>query len=210
MRGIARHLKVSRLTVVRKFIWLSERPWSEVALDFDEIQMDELETIEHTKCKPLSILIFVDKLGTPFQAKVSQIPAKGQLARFALKRYGPRPDESDAMLRETLRKLSKGFTPSLVKSDKKPSYATAIKEFWKDAKHETYERGQKEKLIERMHENRSKKKFDPLFNINHACARLRADIRRLTRRSWCTTKKPENLQRHLNIYINWRFEALAS
>jgi hypothetical protein len=42
---------------------------------------------------------------------------------------------------------------------------------------------------------------DPLFAINHTCAILRANINRLIRKTWCTTKKKDNLQRHLDLFI---------
>jgi hypothetical protein len=44
---------------------------------------------------------------------------------------------------------------------------------------------------------------DPLFAINHTLAMLRANINRLIRRTWCTTKKPERLIDHLWIYIRY-------
>ena len=43
--------------------------------------------------------------------------------------------------------------------------------------------------------------FDPLFSINHTLAMLRANINRLVRRTWCTTKRPEALEHHLWIYL---------
>ncbi|MCP4050867.1 MAG: transposase, partial [bacterium] len=45
-----------------------------------------------------------------------------------------------------------------------------------------------------------KVRIDPLFAINHTLAMLRANINRLVRKTWCTTKKPERLLDHLAIY----------
>ena len=42
---------------------------------------------------------------------------------------------------------------------------------------------------------------DPLFTINHTFAMLRANINRLVRRTWCTTKKIARLIDHLTIYV---------
>jgi len=42
--------------------------------------------------------------------------------------------------------------------------------------------------------------LDPMFAINQRCASLRADVNRLIRRSWCTTKKSNHLHKHLMIY----------
>jgi hypothetical protein len=46
-------------------------------------------------------------------------------------------------------------------------------------------------------------KLKPLFKINHTCAMLRANINRLFRRTWCTTKRPEMLKNHLDIYLHF-------
>ncbi len=203
MRGIARHLRISPTTVYRKFLWLSEQGHM-LPLKAKEIQFDELETIEHTKCKPISIIIFVNERGELIQSRVARMPAKGHLAEFSRKKYGFRRDDRNQILSESLLEMSRRFLPEVVKTDGKPSYQSAIEKYWPNAKHEVHVRQEKEKLQTRLHEQKQKKRFDPLFNINHMCARLRADLRRLTRRSWCTTKKAENLQRHLDIYLRFQ------
>jgi hypothetical protein len=43
---------------------------------------------------------------------------------------------------------------------------------------------------------------DPLFSLNHTCAMFRAHVSRLIRHTWNTTKKLENLEYHLSIYMN--------
>ena len=40
---------------------------------------------------------------------------------------------------------------------------------------------------------------DPLFYINHTLAMLRANVNRLIRKTWCTTKDPAQLIYHLAI-----------
>jgi hypothetical protein len=42
--------------------------------------------------------------------------------------------------------------------------------------------------------------YDPLFSLNHCCAMIRDNLKRLSRRTWCTTKKIENLQNQLNVF----------
>jgi hypothetical protein len=204
MRSIARHLRVSPTTVYRKFLWLAANSKSVPKIGARELYFDELETIEHTKCKPLSILLFVNERGTLIKAKVAQMPAKGRLAEFSRRKYGLRKDKRDLVLSECLSDISQSILPEIVRTDGKPSYQKAVKKYWPEINHEIHLRPEKEKLQTRLHEMRQKKKFDPLFRINHMCARLRADLRRLTRRSWCTTKKPENLQMHLDIYLKFR------
>ena len=48
-----------------------------------------------------------------------------------------------------------------------------------------------------------KLRFDPLFSLNHTCAMLRANINRLFRRTWCTTKKAACLKRHVAVYVRF-------
>jgi len=45
--------------------------------------------------------------------------------------------------------------------------------------------------------------IDPLFGINHTLAMLRANISRLVRKTWCTTKKINQLANQLAIYIDY-------
>ena len=53
-----------------------------------------------------------------------------------------------------------------------------------------------------------KLRFDPLFSLNHTCAMLRANINRLFRRTWCTTKKKERLEQHLAVYMDFHNRVL--
>jgi hypothetical protein len=39
------------------------------------------------------------------------------------------------------------------------------------------------------------------FSLNHTCAMLRANLNRLFRKTWCTTKKIQGLVNHLLIYV---------
>jgi hypothetical protein len=42
--------------------------------------------------------------------------------------------------------------------------------------------------------------FDPLFSLHHTCAMSRDNTKRLSRRTWCTTKLVPRLQCLLAIY----------
>ena len=55
-----------------------------------------------------------------------------------------------------------------------------------------------------------KLRFDPLFALNHTCAMLRANINRLFRRTWCTTKKKECLEDHLAVYMDFHNRVLLA
>jgi len=54
-----------------------------------EVQFDDLETFEHSKCKPLSVTLAVEKSSRRILGfEVSQMAAKGRLAIIARKKYG--------------------------------------------------------------------------------------------------------------------------
>jgi len=50
--------------------------------------------------------------------------------------------------------------------------------------------------------------FDPLFNINHTLAMMRDNIKRLTRRTWCTTKVANSLDDVIAIYQHYHNSTL--
>ena len=87
--------------------------------------------------------------------------------------------------------------PAPIRSDRKPSYVGLMGAIFPNSVHEAFNR----MIDEEPFLKYNKKHFDPLFPINQRFAKLRSDIKRLTRKSWCTTKKIENLQRHLDIYM---------
>lgn len=45
--------------------------------------------------------------------------------------------------------------------------------------------------------------FDPMFRLNHVCAKLRADIACLARRTWTTAQTLHDLQEKLDLYVAW-------
>ena len=207
MRAIGRVLSINKNTVMRKFLWLAEQAIKDKGFHSNarEIYLDEQETIIHTKLKPATIALVVDANYNILAAKTGSLPAKGHLKYISLKKYGPRKCESKKAV--TLA-LSQALTrmkehPTTVKSDSKPSYKNIIKKLLPQAAHKTFT-SSRPTLKGRY----SKKEFDELFAVNQRCAKLRSDIKRLVRRSWCTTKKIENLQKHLDIYLlyaqGWR------
>ena len=55
---------------------------------------DDVETFEHSKCKPLAITLAVEEPTRRILGfKVSSMPAKGLLAALSRKKYGKRKDE---------------------------------------------------------------------------------------------------------------------
>jgi len=172
-----------------------------------KIQFDDLETFEHTKCKPLSVSLALEEQSRRvLWFEVSQMPAKGHLAAISRKKYGPRADHRP-MARELLfTRLTQLVEPrATIKSDSNPHYPKDVVRFFPEAIHKTVKGGRG--AITGQGELK-KQMFDPIFDINHTFAKFRADINRLFRRTWCTTKRPDRLVAHLMIYVNYHNENL--
>ena len=97
MRRIARVLNINPKTVARKLTFLGQTLQQKMATqDFSHvshIQFDELQTIEHTKLKPLSVAMAVStKDRRIIGFRVASMPATGHLATLSRKKYGSRPD----------------------------------------------------------------------------------------------------------------------
>jgi hypothetical protein len=204
-------LNTTRVTVARKLKFLAgeceklNRKLLASQPKAQCIEFDELETIEHSKCKPLSVALAVEQ-GTRriLGFRVSSMPAKGLLAKIARKKYGKRADDRQKGLHDLFTDINQysAITDLHLKSDECPRYPKVVASVF----------GQmigKIKLYERFKGGRGcitgqgelkKQRFDPIFSLNHTCAMLRANVNRLFRRTWNTTKKAECLQWHLQIY----------
>lgn len=210
LRSCARILNMTYYNTYKKFLWLRtlvDIEKKKLKLQAKELQFDEMETIHHTKCKPLSIAIFVNENHQILELKVAQMPAKGRLAQFSVKKYGYRSDERVEKMKAGFESLKKNLVsfPSTIKSDAHPTYLKIVKQYFPNIKYEQINQADKKRHQDRLHEKLQKKRFDPLFNVNHKCALLRSQIKRLCRRSWCTTKKVENLQLHLDLFLISQF-----
>ncbi|MCP4049616.1 MAG: hypothetical protein GY730_02805, partial [bacterium] len=65
------------------------------------MQFDELQTIEHTKCKPLSVAIAVDEASRRMLGiTVASMPATGYMAEMSRQKYGYRADRRRAGLKQ--------------------------------------------------------------------------------------------------------------
>jgi len=214
-RRIAKLLHCSKNTVARKLLWLaqySETIAPQKFLDTQHLQIDELETIEHTKLKPVTIPICVNDKFKILGLSIGKIKAKGHLSEIALKKYGPRADEREIAIAQLFINLRRNITgdPQTITTDAHPLYPKFIQKYFPKSQHiPIVSRDRLKKKRELVYTNERKKIFDPLFALNQRCAMLRSDVRRLTRRSWCTTKKLENLERHLNLYMIYNNEFLT-
>lgn len=204
-RRAARIFHISRTTVLRKLVFLGQKALAELRSGDVQIrnvkimEFDDLETFEHTKYKPLSITVAVaDKKRRLLDFEVSQMPAKGMLAAKAIKKYGYRKDRRDEGRRELFTRLKGKLDEEiLIKSDENPHYIADVKTYFP---HATHERHKGQRGVITAQGELKKIGFDPLFSLNHTCAMLRANINRLIRKTWCTTKSAKNLTYHLAIY----------
>ncbi len=204
-RRIARMLNCHLTTVSRKLSFLGQQArWINhcdrlKTSKVSEVQFDDLETFEHTKLKPLSVTLMVEKGSRQILAfEVARMPAKGLLAKKSLKKYGPRRDERPQSRDRLFRRIqSVVFENALIESDQNPSYFPLVKVFFPKARYQTC-KGQRGAVTGQG--ELKKIGFDPLFSLNHTCAMFRANVNRLFRKTWCTTKKIQPLIDHLELY----------
>ena len=205
LRRVSKILRISRTTGARKLLFLGRVAKRELRESLQHqpklecVEFDDMETFERSKCKPLSISLAVES-GTRriLGFEVSQMPANGPLAKVAKQRYGPRPDQrliGRKRLLRFVRKLSKRSVT--IKSDENPHYPPLIRELFPHAEHLRY-KGRRGCVVGQGELKRGG--FDPLFSLNHTAAMFRANVNRLFRRTWCTTKKREALTAHLALY----------
>lgn len=204
MRRAAKLLNISRTTVARKLIFLGKltrdlQKKSFTQIKEDYIQFDELQTIEHTKCKPLSVAVAVSARNRRILGiQVSRMPATGYLAAISRKKYGYRPDQRRKGLQRLFEEIRDVISEKArFLSDEHPYYGDLIRKHFKKARHRQV-KGAKSAVTGQG--ELKKKVKDPLFYINHTLAMLRANINRLIRKTWCTTKDPARLYDHLSIY----------
>ncbi len=207
MRRTALKLNCHYETVYRKFLWLAQLAQNTHALtefSFNELQFDEMESIEHTKLKPLTIALAVTDQYKILGVQVGTLPAKGILSKIAFNKYGPRENQSEIVTTQLLEGIrAKSYKSDfIIKSDQKPIYSKIVKKVFPEKVHLSFNSGlNKEKRRELKYTKLEKAIFDPLFATNQRMAKFRDHIKRLTRRSWCTTKIKENLEKHIYLYI---------
>lgn len=172
------------------------------------VQWDDLETAEHSKCKPLSVAIAVEPKTRKILAfQVSQMPAKGHLAKIAYRKYGYRRDQRAKGWNDLFSSLTKVASPNATfLSDENPHYPKALKKHFPESIHLTV-KGRRGCIAGQG--ELKKIGFDPLFDLNHTCAMLRANLNRLFRRTWCMTKKRDALSDHIAMYVAFHNRVLT-
>jgi len=213
-RRISLLKKISRTTVARKLKFLGIQArfrQARYCAKFVEkpvvdAQFDEMETHEHTKMKPLSIALMVEKGSRKILGfSVSSMPAKGLLAKKAMKKYGFRRDDRALGMKNLLKQVEPLLHPDAeLTSDQNPRYpgwlepTTYIHKTIKGQRGAITGQGELKKIA-----------FDPIFSLNHTCAMIRANVNRLFRKTWCTTKKADALTDHLWLYVDFHNQVLT-
>jgi hypothetical protein len=215
-RRAAMILNVHRKTIVRKFRFLAMQAKTKnlsylTKLRMEKInyfQFDEMETSEHSKLKLLSIIVAVNPNDRRILfAEVAQMPSNGLLARKSRLRYGTRKDYRPQKLEEVFAQLSQITNPNVnIRSDMNPRYLPKVKKYF-DTRFYSQIKGRRGCVVGQGELKGGG--FDPLFNLNHNCAMIRANLNRLFRRTWCTTKKGSELQKHLDLYLDYHNSILV-
>lgn len=207
-RRAALLLRLNKNTVAKKFDYLAQKyakknqQWRAGLAHSSvwHLQFDDLITIEHTKLKPLTVTAAVNAdTRELLSIQVGRIPAFGLLAKKSRAKYGRRPNQH----RECLRRLFREVRPLLgaevrVQSDEHQLYPQILKTLPQRVSHVAHKGGRGavtgQGELKKLH-------YDPLFCINHTYAMLRQNVNRLMRKTWCTTKLPEKLQQHCELYL---------
>jgi len=209
------HYDINFKTAVKKFLFLATQAKSLNEQDRQtmhpstDVQFDEMESLEHTKLKPLSIPLMVDTQSRKILGfEVCLMPAKGLLADKARKKYGYRADQRNKALKNLFNKtLPLVSHTALMKSDSCPRYAGAVKRFFPKT---IYTQVMSREGCVTGQGELKKIGYDPLFSLNHTAAMIRANVNRMFRRTWCTTKKLEHLANHLEIYTLYHNRVLTA
>jgi len=215
MNRMAMHLKLHPKTIERKIQYLAEKARrSQKNLlqklkenQISEIQFDDLIASIHTKLKPVSISVVID----PFQrlilgARVAEIPAFGKIAEISKRKYGRRQNLHTKTLDRLLFELRENIASNcLFKTDEHIKYPGIILKNYPQARHLTHKG---ERATVAGFGEMKQRAFDPLFQINQILAMFRANMNRLFRRSWNTSKTQASLQNHVDIFIDYFNEEL--
>lgn len=187
--GLSKNTVLKKMTVLTKKARLLHKQNLE-KIKTGYVQFDEMETFEETKLKPLSIALAIrPKTGEIIDIKVAPMKARSSHSDISRKLYGWRPDLREKACREVMETVKSIARSNItVVSDAKTWYPRVVKEVIPNATHSAHV---------------SRKDSDAMFTLNVVAAKIRSDLARMARRTWCTTKKMWRLQEHLELYIAW-------
>ena len=205
IRRSARLLNINPKTVDKKLQYLAIKARAKNKKRLKSLKkathvvFDDLITKENTKLKPLSVTIAVnEKTREILSTEVSQIPSFGHLAKRSVKKYGPRRCDHLKGLGSVFKSLTFSVHEhAILKSDEHKKYPFVVSKYFPQGTHQTF-KGERAHIAGQG--ELKKCGYDPLFVINHTCAMLRANINRLVRKTWCTTKSIMRLKDHIDIF----------
>lgn len=219
MNRSARLLGINVKTVARKLDFLGrqsklrheeflQKHAAEGAEKFTALQFDEMETSERSKLLPLSIPIAVSEKSQKILGfRIAEMPAKGPHFLRSTKKYGPRRDDRPAAIEALLRELAPITVPDVhLISDCCPRYPDPVRKAWPEAR---YRRVKSRRACVVGQGELKRGGYDPLFWLNQAAAMVRANVNRLVRRTWCTTKRRDRLESHLWMYVRYHNKVLT-
>ncbi len=207
-RRLAKVLEVNLKTVVRKFLFLAENAermhlekLSQKEFDVTHCQFDEMLTFEHTRLKPVSIALAVQKRDSKLIAiEVAQSHYQGVLSSVAFKKYGLREDQSHEARRQVLQTLQSQITSKCqLITDAKPVYRTEVGSYLPGA--ELVQVKNRGGRLKRLLNAKRRNVKDPMFELNLVAAKIRHDLSRMARKVWVTTKRQDRLQKHLLLFL---------
>ena len=199
LRGCSRVLGCTYDTVKSRTDWLAvqartahEQALASGRLSTSWMQFDEMMTFEHARSRTLGIALVVrGKTAEILSITVGRIPSSGHLATIGKTRYAWTANEGPATCRRALEQaaIAAKKDACTVSCDKATSYpklvAATIPHAVVDARKRSKETGA----------------FDPMFSLNLTCAKIRASVAVMARKTWTTTKSIEKLQDKLDIFV---------
>jgi hypothetical protein len=198
MRGCGRVLNVSYDTIKARCAWLAEQARAAHdstlkggKLNTGWMQFDEMVTFVHARSKAVTIPMVVrGKTGEILSMKVGRIPSNGHLAAKGKSKYGWTVNESPEACRKALSEAAVAAKDvCTVTCDKATSYPKLITSAIPHA------------IVDASKRSKATGAYDPMFRINHTCAKIRASVAVMARKTWTTTKSLPKLQDKLDIFI---------
>ncbi|MBP9707643.1 MAG: IS1 family transposase [Oligoflexales bacterium] len=163
------------------------------------VMFDEAESFIHSKCKPVTIPIAVEsKTRRIIALDIGNIRGKGHLAKIAAERYPEHKSEKNLVLNNFFAQLKTRIQPeAALYSDKSHFYIKRVKQHFPYSNYKQY-KGRRGCVVGQGELKSGG--HDPLFSLNHSIAMIRDCIKRMARRTWCTSKLKKRLLNMLNIY----------
>ncbi len=164
-----------------------------------KVQFDEMESFIHTKLKPTSVPLAVcADTRKILDIQTASMPANGLNAHKSVEKYGKRPDDREEALDRLFENIKPFVDPEAVFiSDSKTIYPKLVRKHFPKGTHISV-KGRRSAIVGQG--ELKKIGYDPLFSLNHTCAMIRDNVKRLSRKTWCTSKTMSGLQGQLSMY----------